>query len=92
MPHLLLRHRFHVVVTSGIYHWLLSSDVRVRTVGEIPRAVKAEGRFVGAEFAILAQAMSNLVARVCHSGSVPVAGLLLKLRTTRVSFAVAVHL
>ncbi len=66
--------------------------MRVRTVGEIPRVVKAEGRFVAAEFDILARAMTNLVGRVCHSGSVPVAGLLLKLRTTRVSFVLAVRL
>ena len=66
--------------------------MRVRTVGEIPRVVKAEGRFVAAEFAILALAMSNLVAFVCRSGSILVAGLLLKLRTDLVSFAPALRL
>ena len=42
---------FDVVVTSLMYHQLLSWEERVRTVGEIWRVLKPGGRYVAAEFA-----------------------------------------
>jgi len=41
---------FEVVVTSLMYHQLMSREERVRTVGEIRRVLKPEGRYIAAEF------------------------------------------
>lgn len=41
---------FDIVVTSETYHQLLSWEERVRTVGEIRRVLKPEGRYIAAEF------------------------------------------
>lgn len=41
---------FEVVVTSLVYHQLMSWQQRVKTVGEIWRVLKPEGRYIAAEF------------------------------------------
>lgn len=41
---------FDVVVTSLVHHQLLSRQERVRTVAEIWRVLKPEGRYIAAEF------------------------------------------
>jgi ubiquinone/menaquinone biosynthesis C-methylase UbiE len=41
---------FDVVVTSLIYHQMLSLEERARTVGEIWRVLRPDGRYIAAEF------------------------------------------
>ena len=42
---------FDVVVTSLVYHQMMSRQERVRTLGEIRRVLKPGGRYIAAEFA-----------------------------------------